>query len=145
MEELNRLRNTLRSHLPWHGARLAFVSLFLMALFQAKTVNLADYARRWGLETLFGVLKTRGFCLESTHFADLERLSRLVALLSIAFVWAMKAGLWIHHQQPIPLKTHGRRAKSLFRTGLDFLRRTLSNLPLFQADFYEALQLLSCT
>jgi hypothetical protein len=28
---------------------------------------IADYASRWGIETLFGCLKTRGFCLESTH------------------------------------------------------------------------------
>jgi hypothetical protein len=26
-----------------------------------------DYALRWGMETLFGIFKTRGFCLESTH------------------------------------------------------------------------------
>ncbi|KPQ35831.1 MAG: hypothetical protein HLUCCO16_16465 [Phormidium sp. OSCR] len=44
MNELNRLRDTLRSHLSWHGARLNFVCLFLMALFQAKTVNLAELA-----------------------------------------------------------------------------------------------------
>jgi hypothetical protein len=32
-----------------------------------------DCALRWGIETLFGVFKTRGFCLESTHFTDDER------------------------------------------------------------------------
>ena len=32
-----------------------------------------DYALRWGIETLFGIFKTRGFCLESTHFTELER------------------------------------------------------------------------
>ncbi len=44
MNELNRLRDTLRRNLHWHGARLNFVCLFLMALFQAKTVNLAELA-----------------------------------------------------------------------------------------------------
>lgn len=34
-----------------------------------------DYALRWGIETLFGIFKTRGFCLESTHFTDADRLS----------------------------------------------------------------------
>ena len=43
-----------------------------------------DYARRWGIETLFGIFKTRGFCLESTHFTDAERLSKLFALLTLA-------------------------------------------------------------
>jgi hypothetical protein len=64
---------------------------------------LADYGNRWGIETLFGALKTRGFCLESTHFTDEARLSKLLALLALAFVWAMKAGLWRHTQQPIRL------------------------------------------
>ena len=36
---------------------------------------LSDYTNRWGIETLFGALKTRGFCLESTHFRDAQRLS----------------------------------------------------------------------
>ncbi|CDM96453.1 transposase, putative [Limnospira maxima CS-328] len=57
----------------------------------------------------------------------------------------MKVGLWIHQGSPIPLKTHGRRSQSLFRTGFDFLRRTFSNLPLFSGRFHQALQLLSCT
>ncbi|MFP4220584.1 MAG: IS4 family transposase, partial [Phormidium sp.] len=43
------------------------------------------------------------------------------------------------------LKAHGRRSKSLFRTGLDFLRRAFSNPPLFRDSFHQALQLLSCT
>jgi len=42
----------------------------------------SDYGKRWGIETLFGMFKTRGFCLESTHFRDSERLSKLVALMT---------------------------------------------------------------
>lgn len=34
---------------------------------------ISDYGKRWGIETLFGMFKTRGFCLESTHFNDSER------------------------------------------------------------------------
>lgn len=44
MNELNRLRDTLHPHLSWNRARLNFVCLFLSALFQAKTVNLAEMA-----------------------------------------------------------------------------------------------------
>ena len=43
-----------------------------------------DYALRWGIETLFGIFKTRGFCLESTHFTEPERLRKLFALLTLA-------------------------------------------------------------
>ena len=108
---------------------------------------LADYRHRWGIETLFGALKTRGFCLESTHFTDRVRLSKLLALLAIAFVWAMKAGFWRHTQKPIRLiKAHGRRARSLFRYGFDLLRRffTVPSLSLLESGF-RPIQLLSCT
>lgn len=52
-----------------------------------------DYALCWGIETLFGIFKTRGFCLESTHLTDAERLSKLFALLALALCWAMRTGL----------------------------------------------------
>ena len=52
-----------------------------------------DYALRWGIETLEGIFKTRGFCLESTHFTDPERLRKLFALLTLALVWSLKTGL----------------------------------------------------
>jgi hypothetical protein len=38
----------LRPHMGWHGARLSFVALFLVALFRAKTVNLGELATVWG-------------------------------------------------------------------------------------------------
>ena len=41
---------------------------FLIVISPDATQRLVkDYALRWGIETLFGIFKTRGFCLESTH------------------------------------------------------------------------------
>ena len=42
MDNVNLLRNTLKPHPKWHGARLSFLALFLISLFRVKTVNLAD-------------------------------------------------------------------------------------------------------
>ena len=42
MDNVNLLRNTLKPYLKWHGARLSFLALFLIALFRVKTVNLVD-------------------------------------------------------------------------------------------------------
>ena len=42
MDNVNLLRDTLKPHLKWHGVRLSFLALFLIALFRVKTVNLAD-------------------------------------------------------------------------------------------------------
>lgn len=119
----------------------------LVVIAPVGTQNLVkDYAWRWGIETLFGIFKTRGFCLESTHFTDAERLSKLLALLTLALCWAMRTGLWLHQWQPIEIKKHGRRAKSLFRLGLDYLRHLVLNpSPSNESDFVQSLRLLSCT
>jgi hypothetical protein len=44
MNQVTLIRKTLQPHLDWHGARVTFLALFLMALFQVKTVNLAELA-----------------------------------------------------------------------------------------------------
>ena len=126
-----------------HGTRLPDNQLLLLVTQKRPHSPLADYAQRWGIETLFGVLKTRGFCLESTHFRDQHRLSKLIALLSLAVVWAFKTGLWLHQQKPIPLKKHGYKAKSFFRYGFDLLRRIFSNFHFAADDFTSALHCLA--
>jgi hypothetical protein len=104
-----------------------------------------DYAQRWGIETLFGIFKSRGFNLEDTHLVDSERLSRLFALLTIALCWAYRTGEWLSNNKPILIKTHGRKAQSIFRYGFDYLRRIFFDLNEHQADFLQSLQFLSCT
>jgi hypothetical protein len=125
------------------ASRLADGKLLILVTDSRPETALNDYARRWGIETLFGALKTQGFNLEATHFRDSHKLGKLLALLAIAFTWAMRAGLWLHHQKPLQLKSHGRREKSLFRLGLDFLRRLCLDFSLHRTDFRQALQLLS--
>jgi hypothetical protein len=125
------------------ATRLDDGELLILATNHRPKTALADYRLRWGIETLFAALKTRGFNLESTHFCHAERLSKLIALLALGFCWAMLAGLWQHQHHPIPLKVHGRRAKSLFRSGCDFLRRTFCDLHLRRAEFNQTLKLLS--
>ena len=44
MNQVTLLRQTLQPHLQWHGARLSFVALFLIALFRVKTVNFMELA-----------------------------------------------------------------------------------------------------
>lgn len=106
---------------------------------------IADYAQRWGIETLFGIFKTRGFCLESTHLTDAERLSKLLALLSLALCWVILTGEWLNHIKPLKLKKHGRKAKSIFRYGFDHLRNIVLNLEQKMDEFLHTLQFLSGT
>ncbi|MBW4533191.1 MAG: hypothetical protein KME09_04575 [Pleurocapsa minor HA4230-MV1] len=161
MNNVNLLRNTLKSHLKWHGARLSFLALFLIALFRVKTVNLVDlsigFKSKAKKESNYKRLQRflRDFDLdyydmaklviEDTHLVDSERLSRLFALLTIALCWAYRTGEWLSDQKPILIKTHGRKAQSIFRYGFDYLRHVLLNLDEHQADFRQSLQFLSCT
>jgi len=42
MNQVTLLRNVLRPHFAWHGARLSFVAAFLIALLRVKTGNFAE-------------------------------------------------------------------------------------------------------
>jgi hypothetical protein len=44
MAEISRIQSALRTYLPWHGARLTFIALFLVAVFRVETVNLDKLA-----------------------------------------------------------------------------------------------------
>ena len=103
------------------------------------------YTQRWGIEVFFGCCKRRGFNFEDTHLTKLDRIKTLIFILAMAFIWALKTGEFLldkGHQ--IPLKTlKDRKAKlySIFRVGLDYIKRKLLN---FLSLYYE-IGLLSCT
>jgi hypothetical protein len=83
---------------------------------------LLEYGERWKIETLFGVLKTRGFRLEDTHLTEVERVSKLLSLLTIAVGWAILAGELESQEKPLKTKKHGYGEKSIFRLGFEVLR-----------------------
>lgn len=103
---------------------------------------LADYKKRWGIETLFGCLKTRGFNFESTHLTKLKRIEKLVGLLAIAFTWCHIIGEWKNEKKAITIKNHGRKAISIFRCGFDDLREILFNISERFGDFQRAIEIL---
>lgn len=55
---------------------------------------LTVYAKRWQIETFFECLKTRGFNFEDTHITDLDKIDRMICVLTIAYCWAYKTGVW---------------------------------------------------
>ena len=89
------------------------------------------YRLRWGIESFFAHLKSRGLNFEDTHLQAGLRIERLCAVLAAAFVIAYRNGLRIQtHNGGIRLKRHGYRAKSLFRSGLEQIIRAF-----FLTDF----------
>ena len=140
-------RRVLGQKLYISGMKLRAGEYLLVASRQPTETAIADYARRWEIETLFGCMKSRGFCLEQTHVTAPERLKKLIVLLALAFCWAHVVGEWLIEDKPLKIKRHGRLARSIFRYGFDHLRRILCNLTSSaqQIAFRQVIQLLSCT
>lgn len=140
-----------------YGHRLSLVGVKLQSEYLIVATNvkaeqaLSYYAQRWQVETLFAALKSRGFNLEASHLQHDARIAKLLALLALAFAWAHLVGEWLHEQRAIPIKSHGRLAKSFFRHGLDHLQFVLLNIQHQRDEFHRCLRLLqplkvlSCT
>ena len=80
------------------------------------------------------------------HLKDPERLSRLLALLALAFTWAFVVGLWQAAIKELKLKNHGYPPKSIFRLGLNMLCRLVTNLEhLDLVGWRKVIKLLSCS
>ena len=75
----------------------------------------------------FKAMKSSGFDIEKTHLKDIDRIEKLILLVIIAFVWCYKIGIHLHQINPITIKKHGRKAKSIFKHGLSFLASVLLN------------------
>ena len=101
--------------------------LFLIGSFPARQLG-GFYRRRWCIETMFQAFKKRGFDLESTHLKCSKKLSKLLVFVSLALAVCVKFGE-VHHKkvQKIKIKKHGYKANSVFRVGLNLIRRGLKN------------------
>jgi hypothetical protein len=129
------------------GKKRADGEMLILISSEPSNEMLAEYRRRWQIETLFGCLKSRGFDLEATHLKESARLEKLLGLLALAVCWAWLAGEKICRSKTIMTKKHGRRAKSVFRVGLDYLEQVFRNAFRFAKDkeTQEFILILSCT
>ena len=96
------------------------------------------YRLRWGIETLFSCLKTRGFRMEDTHVTHSGRIEKMIFILTIAFCWALKTGEIQAKKVPIKIKSHGRKEKSIFRLGFDLIRSSIFRIS-YQLEMFKKL------
>ena len=82
MNHVNLLCQTLKPHLKWHGARLSFLALFLIALFRVKTVNLSDLST--------------GFMGKAKTDSNYKRLQRFLLKIGQLELLKNKRILWGH-------------------------------------------------
>jgi Transposase DDE domain len=87
-----------------------------------KEFRLEEYRLRWGIETMFGSFKSRGFHLEDTHVTDPARISCLVGLLSLAYTLAGACGNVIKPLVKLRPLNHGYAPICPLRLGLDVLQ-----------------------
>jgi hypothetical protein len=121
------------------------IEFVIIASFNKQDQALINYKDRWQIETMFKAMKSSGFNIEDTHLSDLSRISKLIAILAIAFVWAYLAGIDKHENiSPIKIKKHGRKAYSFFKYGLIRIAHAILNT-LDIKEFNDCVKVLSCT
>ena len=69
MNQYSALNQALQPYLGWHGARISFLALFLLALIKVKTVNLRELAVGFG-----------GKALKESNYKRLQRFFRVFEL-----------------------------------------------------------------
>ena len=101
------------------------------------------YKERWQIETAFKALKSSGYNLEDSHLTEADRVQRLFALVIISFTWAYIVGIELDILNPIKIKKHGRRTKSIMKYGLDYITNVLFSNDL--KELQKCCDFLSCT
>ena len=125
------------------GMKIKNGQYLIIVSFDKQQQTMLNYKQRWQIETMFKAFKTKGFNIEDTHLNDIDRIDKLVAIVSIAFTWAYKAGIYVHQNiKPIVVKKHKRKAHSFFKYGLKFITNAL----LVRFDqLLTLINVLSCT
>jgi hypothetical protein len=66
----------------------------------------------------------------------------LLGVVTIAFCWAYKVGDYIDEDQPIERKNHGRRVRSIFKTGFIYLRNLFAGVTERYLEFVNNIALI---
>ena len=84
------------------------------------------YKRRMWIEEMFGDMKKHGFNLEMSRLHHADRLSRLMLVVSLLYIWLLTLGEYVIQQGVQDrIDRSNRRDLSIFRTGWDWLERQL--------------------
>ncbi len=113
-------------HLGGIRADKANEALIVVSNYKMDETTLTTYKRRWEIETMFGALKSKGFNFEESKISEESKVEKLMAFLSISFIWSILAGDYRADDKPIAYK-----------------KRELSNQESFQVWFRVAQKRIS--
>lgn len=124
------------------GTRTESGELLILAVFGSDDLHdaFALYSARWSIETMFKSFKTAGFNFEETHQKKLERLYKMMILLTIAYAWSVKIGEIKKDIQPIKIKKHGRPEFSWFSYGFRAIQTILLKGAQLQNKLFKLLE-----
>lgn len=110
------------------GTRSVTGELVIVISNQDKDTKILDiYRKRWTIELMFRHCKTNGFNLEDTHLKHVDRVEKLLAVVSHALLLCFKMGEVEEKHKKTPYKkTVKAPLWSTFRRGFDWLRRLLN-------------------
>lgn len=96
--------------------------LFLIGTIDAKNLK-KTYKKRWTIEVFFQALKGRGFHIETSRLKCLKKYKKLFAIVSMAYTLCWAVGIENGKQNPVKTKNHGYPQFSVFRRGLNMIRK----------------------
>jgi hypothetical protein len=73
---------------------------------------------------------------------DLDRLEKLMGLLTIAFCWTLLTGEWRSSLQPIRIGKHGRYVKSIFRSGFEHMKNVFINASIKLDELHQIFSII---
>jgi hypothetical protein len=113
-------------HLGGIKASKADEALIVVSNHKMDKNTISIYQKRWEIETMFGALKSKGFNFEESKISEEYKVEKLMAFLSISFIWSIIAGDYRADSKPIAYK-----------------KRELSNQESFQIWFRVAKKRIS--
>ena len=127
------------------GKRINSKDLLIVAT-NSPNLVLNDYSNRWLLilvevwliETMFSCFKKRGFKLESTKMTDNYKIDKLVAFISIAYLWCIIASKSIKTNDSKIRKDSSYPRKSTFKIGAEILTKAITQKHLC-LEYYQTL------
>ncbi len=119
---------------------------YLIVVSQSKNADIISlYAERWYIENMFKDMKSNGLNITDTHVYNLKRLHCLVGLIILAQAWIIRIGQYVRKSHPKLFKKakHRRNRKSVFRGGLDAMKRAFFTNQ--KHLIWKYIRFLSCT
>lgn len=100
--------------------------LYLIGSIPSKELK-QSYKKRWAIEVFFQALKARGFNMELSCLRNIEKYRKLFAVVSIAYTISWATGIEDGRVNPVKRKKHGYPQYSVFRRGLNLIRKFFKN------------------